>query len=90
MFTATQGEDNKPIVRIVCTATFEFKEVLEIDAIPEYFYPNSLAIVFPYVRAFVRLRYASGEYGHSNSYTYTQSYWIAVNPKNKYSLTLIF
>lgn len=53
VFAATQGEDNKLIVRIVCTATFEFREALEIDAIPEYFYPNSLAIVFPYVRAFV-------------------------------------
>lgn len=53
VFTATQGEDNTTIVKIVCNATFEFKESLDIDAIPEYFYPNSLAIVFPYVRAFV-------------------------------------
>lgn len=53
VFTATQGEENTTIVKIVCNATFEFKESLNVDAIPEYFYPNSLAIVFPYVRAFV-------------------------------------
>lgn len=53
VFTATQGDNSKLIVRIVCSATFEFKETLDIDAIPDYFYPNSLAIVFPYVRAFV-------------------------------------
>ena len=53
VFTAKQGEDNVTIVRIVCNATFEFKEFLNIDAIPDYFYPNCLAIVFPYVRAFV-------------------------------------
>ena len=52
-FAATQGADNTLIVRIICTATFEFKEQIEFEAIPEYFYPNSLAIVFPYVRAFV-------------------------------------
>lgn len=53
VFTATQGEDNRMIVRTVCTATFEFNEPLELDEIPDYFFPNSLAIVFPYVRAFV-------------------------------------
>lgn len=52
-FTATQGEDAIPIVKIVCEATFEFKEALDISEIPDYFFPNSLAIVFPYVRAFV-------------------------------------
>jgi len=52
-FTASQGDENKTIVKIVCIATFEFKETLDMDAIPEYFYTNSLAIVFPYVRAFV-------------------------------------
>ncbi|MFG6428171.1 hypothetical protein [Lepagella muris] len=50
-FTATQGEEL--IVKIICEAVFEFKEPLSITEIPDYFYPNSLAIVFPYVRAFV-------------------------------------
>lgn len=53
VFTANQGDESKAIVKIVCEATFEFRETLDLEAIPEYFYPNSLAIVFPYVRAFV-------------------------------------
>lgn len=53
VFTATQGELAASIVKIVCEATFEFKEALNMDDIPDYFFPNSLAIVFPYVRAFV-------------------------------------
>ena len=52
-FSATQGEDAVAIVKVVCEATFEFKEAIEMTNIPDYFFPNCLAIVFPYVRAFV-------------------------------------
>lgn len=52
-FNATQGEDESSIVKIICEASFEFKDPIELENIPDYFYPNSLAIVFPYVRAFV-------------------------------------
>lgn len=52
-FTATQGEDANVIIKIVCEAIFEFKEPLTGSEIPDYFYPNSLAIVFPYVRSFI-------------------------------------
>ena len=52
-FTATQGEGVNVIVRIICEAVFEFKEPVQIADIPDYLYPNSLAIVFPYVRSFV-------------------------------------
>lgn len=41
------------IVRTSCVALFSFNDKLPIAEIPEYFFPNSLAIVFPYVRAFV-------------------------------------
>lgn len=50
-FTATQGEN--AIVKIICEALFEFKEPISGTDIPDYFYPNSLAIVFPYVRSFI-------------------------------------
>lgn len=53
VFSATQNEDNKQIVKVFCDAEFEFKDSLDFDEIPDYFYPNSLAIVFPYVRSFV-------------------------------------
>ena len=53
VFSASQGEEAVQIVKIVCEAVFEFKSPVEINDIPDYFFPNSLAIVFPYVRAFV-------------------------------------
>ena len=36
-----------------CVAWFEFQDVERIEDIPDYFYANSIAILFPYVRAFV-------------------------------------
>ena len=50
-FTATQAETS--IIKITCEAVFEFRQYIDLEEIPDYFYPNSLAIVFPYVRAFV-------------------------------------
>lgn len=36
------------------TANFQFSEdVIELENIPLYFYANSIAIVFPYLRAFI-------------------------------------
>ena len=46
-------DTNKNVVDVTCIASFSFDNRLSIESIPEYFYPNSLAIVFPYVRAFV-------------------------------------
>lgn len=43
----------KPLVSIRCVAEFEFKNVDVVDDIPPYFYSNSIAILFPYVRAFI-------------------------------------
>lgn len=53
IFSATQNGEEKALIKIGCNAVFEFKEPIEITEIPDYFFPNSLAIVFPYVRAFV-------------------------------------
>lgn len=52
-FTATQEEGAKLVVQMECEAVFEFADRAALEDIPEYFYPNSLAIVFPYVRAFI-------------------------------------
>lgn len=49
----TCKETSKDIISISCVATFTLKDCTSIDDIPEFFYPNSLAIIFPYVRAFV-------------------------------------
>lgn len=40
-------------IDVTCVAGFSFKEVESLDEIPNYFYANSIAILFPYVRAFI-------------------------------------
>lgn len=47
------NETSKTIVNVSCIAMFSFTSEISIHEIPDYFYPNSLAIIFPYVRAFV-------------------------------------
>lgn len=46
-------ETGTEVVKVSCEASFSFGKNISIEEIPNYFYPNSLAIVFPYVRAFV-------------------------------------
>lgn len=49
-----QKEDpNKIISEIVSLATFHFDTPVQFNEIPQYFYKNSIAIFFPYIRAFV-------------------------------------
>ncbi|WP_312762511.1 hypothetical protein [Epilithonimonas sp.] len=44
----------KSFVECLLTAIFNFSEdIKNIDDIPTYFYANSIAIVFPYLRAFI-------------------------------------
>lgn len=41
------------IVEVSCIAQFSFMDRIKFEEIPDFFYPNSLAILFPYIRAFV-------------------------------------
>ena len=41
------------VVSVSCLASFTFNAPISINDIPDYFYPNSIAIIFPYIRAFV-------------------------------------
>lgn len=41
------------VVKVSCNARFTFGDIISFNDIPDYFYPNSLAIMFPYIRAFV-------------------------------------
>ncbi|WOK09364.1 hypothetical protein RT717_12010 [Imperialibacter roseus] len=53
-FTAFSPEqEDKPIFSVSCLAIFEFPDKPSYDEIPKYFYANAIAIVFPYLRAFV-------------------------------------
>ncbi len=41
------------VVKVSMDAEFKIHGASSIDDIPDYFYPNSIAIVYPYIRAFV-------------------------------------
>ncbi|MDO4462475.1 MAG: protein-export chaperone SecB [Bacteroidia bacterium] len=46
-------ETNTRVASVSCAACFSFVENSIQGDIPEFFYPNSLAIIFPYIRAFI-------------------------------------
>ena len=48
------GNDN-PFVEIRCKGLFTFENVSKIDDVPDFFYRNSIAILFPYVRTYLSL-----------------------------------
>ncbi len=52
-FLANDNMTDKNVMSVICNATFLFKDEISFDEIPTYFYANSIAIIFPYVRAFV-------------------------------------
>lgn len=54
-FIASLDDDevSEPCVEISCMGVFEFNNIDSVADIPSYFYANSVAILFPYVRAFV-------------------------------------
>ncbi|WBV59480.1 protein-export chaperone SecB [Chryseobacterium camelliae] len=52
-FEAKSDDTKNPFINIEFKAVFKFENVKNIEEIPPYFYRNAIAIVFPYVRAFV-------------------------------------
>lgn len=53
ILSAKQAPENL-FVAVRCLAKFSFEDsVTELKSVPDYFYSNSIAIVFPYLRAFV-------------------------------------
>jgi Preprotein translocase subunit SecB. len=48
----TENSENK-IIEVDCYSEFVFSEKIKLSEIPYFFYPNSIAILFPYIRAFV-------------------------------------
>jgi preprotein translocase subunit SecB len=53
--TVLNKDAQAPYVQIACTGYYKFDNVATIQEIPEYFYKNSIAILFPYVRAYLSL-----------------------------------
>lgn len=52
-FSAKVEGNDDDVIFVNCTALYQFKEVKLFTDIPDYFYANSIAILFPYVRAFI-------------------------------------
>lgn len=52
---SSNQKDTKPFVEINCVGVFNFKEVGSLEDIPEFFYRNSIAILFPFIRAYVSM-----------------------------------
>lgn len=52
-FTAKEDVTGREIVSVNCVALYLFKGVNSIEEIPAFFYNNAIAILFPYIRAFV-------------------------------------
>lgn len=51
---SNNGAEN-PFVEISCKGNFKFDNVSSFEEIPDFFYRNSIAILFPYVRAYLSL-----------------------------------
>ena len=53
MLFIAKKTDHKPFIEVEFTFSFKFEEKIQFENIPNYFYTNSIAIVFPYIRAFI-------------------------------------
>lgn len=52
-FSASLNDNSESFLTATLEAIFAFENVKSIDEIPDFFYVNSIAIVFPYLRAFI-------------------------------------
>ncbi|TDD78409.1 protein-export chaperone SecB [Flavobacterium caseinilyticum] len=55
-FTALDSQESTdPFVEIQCVGIFKFENVSALAEIPSFFFKNSIAILFPFLRAFVSI-----------------------------------
>lgn len=47
------NNSEEPAIEVHCLADYSFQNDIEFADIPPFFYSNSIAILFPYVRAFI-------------------------------------
>lgn len=52
-FQGVEGEKRTTVINVTSVAEFKFSENMEISEIPDYFFANAVAIMFPYVRSFI-------------------------------------
>ena len=57
------GEEEQELVSVFCEAVYEFVHIEKYEDIPLYFFANAIAILFPYIRAFVSTLTLQANYG---------------------------
>ena len=57
IFVVQVKNDNEPnpFISLRCKGLFKFENINSFEEIPDFFYRNSIAILFPYVRAYLSL-----------------------------------
>jgi preprotein translocase subunit SecB len=50
-----EGNIENPFVQVGCVGIFKFENVTTFEEIPDFFYRNCIAILFPFVRAYVNM-----------------------------------
>ncbi|MFN0049346.1 MAG: protein-export chaperone SecB [Cytophagales bacterium] len=53
IFQAKENDNDNFIITSKIQAVFRFSEAHDFEELPSFFYKNSIAIVFPYLRAFI-------------------------------------
>lgn len=51
----SKGNEENNFVDVTCKGLFGFENVSGLDEIPDFFYRNSIALLFPYLRAYVSI-----------------------------------
>lgn len=63
-FTASTGSAEKPFFSVKCCGEYVFeKSVKTVSDIPDFFYANGIAIIYPYLRAYVSLVSQQANFG---------------------------
>lgn len=57
------SEEEQELVSVFCEAVYEFVHIEKYEDIPSYFFANAIAILFPYIRAFVSTLTLQANYG---------------------------
>jgi len=50
-----QNENEQERIFVELTGEFEFKDEVSIEEVPDFFWANSIAILYPYLRSFVSI-----------------------------------
>lgn len=55
--------NSEPFLKVSCFGEFFFSEATELSMIPDFFYANGIAILYPYLRAYVSMVTQQANFG---------------------------